>query len=90
MSGTDRSKNIYSQCGLDHDRNVTNDNFRAGDVVTVIDPGTVRRQWNVGCIEETYSGPEGLVGVVDVRVNDKTLKRAITKISPREIRDTEA
>ena len=75
---------------MDQDRNGTNDNFRVGDVVAIIDPGTVRRQWNVGYIEETYSGPEGLVGVVDVRVNDKTLKQAITKISPREIRDTEA
>ena len=51
-----------------------NDNLRVGDVVVVIDPGTVRRQWKVGRIEQTYPGPDGLVRVVDVRVNGKTLK----------------
>ena len=66
-----------------------NDNLRVGDVVVVIDPGTVRRQWNVGRIEQTYPGPDGLVRVVDVRVNGKTLKRPITRISPLEIWDTE-
>ena len=66
-----------------------NDNLRVGDVVAVIDPGTVRRQWNVGRIEQTYPGPDGLVRVVDVRVNGKTIKRPITRISPPEIPDTE-
>ena len=67
-----------------------NDNLRVGDVV-VIDPGTVRRQWNVGRIEQTYLGSDGLVRVVDVRVNGKTLKRPITsRISPLEMRITEA
>ena len=66
-----------------------NDNLRVGDVVVVIDPGTVRRQWNVGRIEWTYPGHDGLVRVVDVRLNGKTLKRPITRISPLEIRDTE-
>ena len=50
-----------------------NDNLQVVDVVVGIDPGTVRRQWNVGLIEQTYSGPDGLVRVV-VRVNGKTLK----------------
>ena len=45
------------------------DNLRVGDVVVVIDPGTVRRQWNVGRIVQTYPGPDGLVRVVEVRVN---------------------
>ena len=65
------------------------DNLRVGDIVVVIDPGTVRRQWNVGRIVQTYPGPDGLVRVVDVQVNGKTLKRPITRISPLEIRDTE-
>ena len=38
---------------------------------------------------QTYLGPDGLVRVVDVRVNGKTLKRPITRISPLEIWDTE-
>ena len=35
------------------------DNLRVGDVVVVIDPGTVSRQWNVGRIVQTYLGPDG-------------------------------
>ena len=66
-----------------------NDNLRVGDVVVVIDAGTVRRQWNVGHIEQMYPGPDGLVRVVDVRVNGKTLKQPITRISQLEIHDTE-
>ena len=38
-----------------------NGNLRVGDVVVVIDPSTVRQQWNVGRIKQTYSGPDGLV-----------------------------
>ena len=67
-----------------------NDNLQVVDVVVGIDPGTVRRQWNVGRIEQTYPGPDGLVRVVGVRVYGKTLKRAITRISPLEIRFAEA
>ena len=67
-----------------------NDNLRVGDVVVVTDPGTVRRQWNIGRIEQTYPDPNGLVRVVDVRVNGKNLKRPLTRISPLEIRVTEA
>ena len=51
-----------------------NDNLWVGDVVIVIDPNTVRRQWNVGPIKQTYPGPDGLVRVVDVWVNGETLK----------------
>ena len=66
-----------------------NNNLRVGDVVIVIDPGTVREQWNVACIEQMYPGPDSLVRVVDVWVNGKTLKQPITSISLLEIRDTE-
>ena len=65
------------------------DNLCVGDVVVVTDPGTARRQWNVGRIVQTYPSPDSLVRVVDVRVNGKTLKRPTTRISPLEIRDTE-
>ena len=66
-----------------------NDNLRVGDVVVVIDPGTLREQWNVGRIKQTYPSPDNLVREVDVWVNGKTLKQPITRISPLEIRDTE-
>ena len=66
-----------------------NDNLRFEDVVVVIDPGRVRRQWNVGRIEQTYPGPDGLVRVVDGPVAGKTLKRQITRMPLLEIRNTE-
>ena len=65
------------------------DNLHVRDVVVIIDLGTVRHQWNVGRIVQTYPSPDGLVQVVEVRVNGKTLKRPIARISPLEIRDTE-
>ncbi|PFX26254.1 hypothetical protein AWC38_SpisGene9058 [Stylophora pistillata] len=61
------------------------ENIQVGDVVVVIDPNAIRRDWKVGRIERTYPGPDGLVRVVDVRVKDKVLKRPITRISPLEI-----
>ena len=82
-------KEYLPQIGSRQKSYFRNDNLRVGDVVVVIDPGTVRRQWNVGRIEQT--GPDDLVRVVDVRVNGKTLKRPITsRISPLEMRITEA
>ena len=63
------------------------DNIQVGDVVVVIDPDVARREWKVGCIKQTYPGPDGLVRVVDVRVKDKVLKRLIIRISPLEIQN---
>lgn len=57
-------KNSYHRS--DQDREGRNNNLRVGDVVVVIDPGTVRWQWDVGRIEQTYPGADGLVRVVDV------------------------
>ena len=82
-------KEYLPQIGSRQKRYFCNDNLGVGEVVVVIDPSTVRRQRNVGRIEQTYRGPEGLVRVVDVGVNGKTLKQPITRISLLEIRDTE-
>ena len=51
------------------------DNIQVGDVVVVIDPNAARREEKVGCIKQTYPGPDGLVRVVAVQVKDKLLKR---------------
>ena len=79
-------KEYLPQIGSRQKRYFRNDNLWVGDVVVVIDPGTVRQQWNVGRMQQTYSGLDGLVQVVDIQVNGKTLKRPITRISPLEIR----
>ena len=63
------------------------DNIQVGDVVIVIDPNAARWEWKVGHIKQTYSGPDGPVRVVDVRVKDKVLKQPISRISPLEIQD---
>ena len=83
-------KEYLPQIGSRQKWNFRNDNLRVVDVVVGIDPGTVRRQWNVGRMEKTYPIPDGLVRVVDVRVNGTTFKRAITRTSPLEIRVAEA
>ena len=57
-------------------------NLKVGDVVTVIDPNTARREWKIGRIECTYPGRDDLVRVVDVRVGDKILRRSISRIPP--------
>lgn len=41
-------------------------NINVGDAVVVIDPNPARRKWKVGCNEQMYLGPDGLVRVVDV------------------------
>ena len=66
-------KEYLPQIGIKLKWYFPSDNLRVGDVVVVVDPGTVRRQWNVGRIVQTYNGPDGLVRLVDVSVNDKTL-----------------
>ena len=70
MSVTDEWKNtcIVPHIGSRQKWQFGNDNLRVGYDVVVIDPGTVRRQWNVERIKQTYSSPEGLVRVVDLRV----------------------
>ena len=85
-----RMKEYLPQIGSRQKWNFRNDNLRVVDVVVGIDPGTVRRQWNVGRMEQTYPGPDGLVRVVDEGVNGKTFKRAITGISSLVIRVAEA
>ena len=48
----------------------------------VIDPNTARREWKIGRIECTYPGRDDIVKVVDVRVEDKVLRRPISSQSP--------
>ena len=48
----------------------------------VIDPNTARREWKIGRIECTYPGRDDLVKVIDVRVEDKVLRRPISRIPP--------
>ena len=48
----------------------------------VIDPNTARREWKIGRIECTYPRRDDLVKVVDVRVEDKVLRRPISSQTP--------
>ena len=44
-----------------------------------------RRDWKVARSEQVYSGNDGLVRVVDVKVRGRTLRRPISVISPLEM-----
>ena len=68
------------------------ESLKVGDIVMVIYPSVIRREWNVGrieCIECMYPGSDHLVRVVDAQVEDKVLKRSVTRISQLEFTDTD-
>ena len=65
------------------------ENLKIGDVIMVIDPCAVRREWKARRIERTYLGSDQLVRVVDVRVGDKVLKRSVSRISLLEFANTD-
>jgi hypothetical protein len=56
-------------------------NISEGDVVLLIESDSHRGQWPLGRIETVYPGSDGVVRVVDVKVNGTTLRRPVTKLS---------
>ena len=60
-------------------------NIAVGDVVLAMTPDTPRGRWPLARESEVYPGPDGLVRVVDVVVNKKTYRRAITSLVPLEV-----
>ena len=59
--------------------------FKAGDVVLLLSPGTPRGQWPLGRITQTYPGPDGHVRTVDVRTGGTTIRRPVVKLCPLDI-----
>ena len=60
-----------------------NRNFEVGDEVLVVDKNLPRYQWDIGRIETTYPGRDGVVRIVDVRgEKGGTLKKSVHRLIP--------
>ena len=59
----------------------THRNFKAGDIVFVVEPDAHRGHWSLGRITEVFPGPDNHVRVVNVQVGKTVLKRAVTRIA---------
>ncbi len=56
-------------------------NIQEGDIVLLIESNSVRGQWPTGRVEKLFPGTDGVVRVVDVKVNGTILRRPIAKLS---------
>ena len=66
---------------------LSSQDFAVGDIVLVIQSGTVRGNWPLGKIVEVYPGSDGHVRVVDVQIGKTVFKRPITALCPLEFSD---
>ncbi|XP_063371094.1 uncharacterized protein LOC134659355 isoform X3 [Cydia amplana] len=57
-------------------------NLKEGDLVIVKNMNTSPLNWPMARIVKTFPGRDGLVRVADVKINNKTFRRAITKLCP--------
>jgi hypothetical protein len=55
--------------------------IKEGDIVLLIESGAHRGQWPLARVEKTFPGTDGVVRVVDIRVNGTILRRPVTKLS---------
>ena len=56
---------------------------KVGDEVLVVDKNLPRYQWDIGRIEATYPGRDGVVRIVDVRgEKGGTLKKSVHRLIP--------
>ena len=61
--------------------------LRVNDVVVLVDESTPRYHWKLGKIEKVYPGPDQRVRVVDVRTQNSSYRRPVTKICRLEVQD---
>lgn len=55
--------------------------FKVDDVVLLVDPEIPRGHWPLGKIVKVYSGQDGHVRVVDLKIGETVLRRPITRLS---------
>ncbi|XP_059061626.1 uncharacterized protein LOC131854512 [Achroia grisella] len=60
--------------------------FKVGDPVLVADPNLPRGTWPKGRISKIFTGPDGVVRVVEIRGSMGILKRPVRKMDPRKLR----
>ena len=56
--------------------------FKAGDVVLLVETTSPRGHWPLARVERTHPGRDGHVRTVDIRVGDRTYTRPITRLCP--------
>ena len=58
-----------------------NRNFKVGDEVLEVDKNLPAYRWNIGRVTATYSGRDGVVGIVDVRMeNGDIITKAVHRL----------
>lgn len=55
--------------------------MKVGDVVKMADPKVPRGEWPLGRVVKVYTGDDGLVRYADVRTQNTTLRRPVTKLA---------
>lgn len=64
-------------------------NVRVGQIVVVSDDRCPPSRWPLGKISAVYPARDGLVRVVDVKINGKTFKRPIHRLGVIPIQENE-
>ena len=59
------------------------------DIVLVMSPDTLRRQWPLGRVTEVFPGNDGNVRSIKVCVNGKNYVRPIVKVCPIDLVEEE-
>jgi hypothetical protein len=59
----------------------TSRDFKADDIVLIVDPNTPRGHWPLGRVTKVFHGPDGHVRVVDVQVGRNVFRRPISRLS---------
>ena len=59
-------------------------NLEPGRQVFLVEGSTPVIGWPLATVEKTHPGPDGLVRTVDIRLDGKTLTRAVNQLAPLE------
>ena len=62
-------------------------NVKVGDVMIVLEEHTPRARWPLGRVQATYPGEDGVVRVVDIKINGKIYRRSVGRLVPLEVPD---
>lgn len=59
-------------------------NLKEGDVVLIVEPTAIRREWPLGRVIEAYPRDDGLVRVVKVKAKNEECLRPVHRLCPLE------
>ena len=78
----DWKKQYLQSIQRQHGNNKSNHKFRIGEIVFLRDESMAYRQWPLARITATHPGSDGVIRVVDVLCQGKTLRRATVHLIP--------